>query len=377
MNEYEAKQEARRARLEARAERLERQASAAFRRSDLREEASGIPFGQPILVGHHSERRHRRAIERANAAASKSVELSKAAGEARAAAANVGSGGISSDDPDAVEKLREKLGKLEAARDLMREANKVFRRVKAGKLDEAGAVAELAKKPETRAAANVPTVRARMKPDFCGRIGFADYEITNTGAEIRRLKKRIEQMEAREAECEAAAEPVKKTERAGVEVVEDLEANRLRLVFPGKPSAEVRDLLKASGFRWARSEGAWQRQLNNGARFAADHVLKSIEKMRERDTPRKVGTIIHSNGSKWAGEPPDDLETLLKVLEEHELEPRLAPYIEVGKVGCPDVFFGNFVTISHVFRIETDDPEVRERLTAAIRANVAKFDGEG
>jgi hypothetical protein len=29
-----------------------------------------------------------------------------------------------------------------------------------------------------------------------------------------------------------------------------------------------------------------------------------------------------------------------------------------------------------VFRIETDDPEVRERLTAAIRANVAKFDGE-
>ena len=34
----------------------------------------GIPFGQPILVGHHSEKRHRRAVEKARRAADKAVE---------------------------------------------------------------------------------------------------------------------------------------------------------------------------------------------------------------------------------------------------------------------------------------------------------------
>ena len=33
-----------------------------------------IPPGQPILVGHHSEKRHRRTIERSHAAMSKGVE---------------------------------------------------------------------------------------------------------------------------------------------------------------------------------------------------------------------------------------------------------------------------------------------------------------
>ncbi len=49
---------------------------AAYRRSkDLTE---GIPFGQPILVGHHSEKRHRSTIKKAQAAATRSVrELEK------------------------------------------------------------------------------------------------------------------------------------------------------------------------------------------------------------------------------------------------------------------------------------------------------------
>jgi len=34
----------------------------------------GIPFGQPILIGHHSEKRHRRDIERAQAAADRAVQ---------------------------------------------------------------------------------------------------------------------------------------------------------------------------------------------------------------------------------------------------------------------------------------------------------------
>lgn len=56
-------------RAEDRAERLAGYASNAAARSDAAYQAAhriadGIPMGQPILVGHHSERRHRRDIER-------------------------------------------------------------------------------------------------------------------------------------------------------------------------------------------------------------------------------------------------------------------------------------------------------------------------
>lgn len=70
------KAEARAERMEAHAENAQERAAQAFDRADLREEKSGIPLGQPILVGHHSERRHRRAIERADNAMRKGIEES-------------------------------------------------------------------------------------------------------------------------------------------------------------------------------------------------------------------------------------------------------------------------------------------------------------
>ncbi|WP_406054727.1 DUF3560 domain-containing protein [Kribbella sp. NBC_00889] len=44
-----------------------------------RQVADGIPLGQPILVGHHSEPRHRRDLERIQSLAGKSVEQTRAA----------------------------------------------------------------------------------------------------------------------------------------------------------------------------------------------------------------------------------------------------------------------------------------------------------
>ncbi|KKN73239.1 hypothetical protein LCGC14_0402240 [marine sediment metagenome] len=120
MNSYEAKQEARKARYEELAEKNQAEAAREFHKGDLREEVSGIPFGQPIRVGHHSEGRHRNAIKRANNAMRRGIEAQSKAGHYAAKAANVGKGGISSDDPEAVVKLREKLAKLEARQERMK-----------------------------------------------------------------------------------------------------------------------------------------------------------------------------------------------------------------------------------------------------------------
>lgn len=269
MNAYEARQEARRERLEARAARLRREAQGAFRRADLREEVSGIPFGQPILVGHHSEKRHRAQIARANAALSKGIALQRAANEAAGRAASVGEGGISSDDPDAIAKLREKLAAEEAKQAKAREINAAIRKhAKAGREAQHAALVALGYNPNLAG--------MLLKPDFAGRVGIPAYSTSNRAANIRRIKERIAYLERIEAEraplIEAGQERKVRQSVAGLEIVENMELNRLQLVFPGKPPAAVIAVLKARGFRWSPSESAWQRQLNNGARWAAEMV---------------------------------------------------------------------------------------------------------
>lgn len=66
------------------AERLENAALNAEKRSDAYFKTShnitvGIPMGQPILVGHHSEARHRRDLDKSWSAMGKSVEAAKQA----------------------------------------------------------------------------------------------------------------------------------------------------------------------------------------------------------------------------------------------------------------------------------------------------------
>lgn len=257
MNAYEQKQEARRERLLARADRLRSLADLHFRKADLREEVSGIPFGQPILVGHHSERRHRRAIERADAAMRRSIEASKAAAEAAGRASSVGTGGISSDDPDAVAKLREQLEEAEAEQAQMIAANKLVR-----KGDQAGLAALMGSEK---------IAAALLQPGMIGGMGFAHYQLTNNGANIRRLKERIGHLERN-----ATRETKETLHNSGVRMVENAEANRVQLFFDGKPAAEIRDRLKHGGFRWSPTEGAWQRHLNAGGIWAARQILESL-----------------------------------------------------------------------------------------------------
>ena len=125
MNEYERKQEERRERLLGRAARARNESTAAYNRSNSYVEH--IPMGQPILIGHHSESRHRAALRRSHAAMSKSVELDNKANRLEERADSVGKGGISSDDPDAIPKLKEKVEGLEAQQDRMKKVNRAYR----------------------------------------------------------------------------------------------------------------------------------------------------------------------------------------------------------------------------------------------------------
>jgi ATP-dependent Lon protease len=88
-----------------------------------------IPFGQPILVGHHSERRDRNFRNKIHNTFEKSIEeQNKADYYAQKAKSAENNNAISSDDPEAVLKLKEKIERLEKSQELMRAANKIIKR---------------------------------------------------------------------------------------------------------------------------------------------------------------------------------------------------------------------------------------------------------
>jgi len=273
MTPFERKQEAKRDRLEAAADRAEARSAAALKRADMREEASGIPLGQPILVGHHSEGRHRAAIKRADNAMRASIDADKRAGELRARADAIGTGGISSDDPEAIDKLRDQLAQCEATQNIMVGGNKALRKtLKLHEPDSPGARDMLAGLMEKIAAGKGAIYAKQMlQKDCCGGFGFAGYQTSNNSANMRRIKKRIEQLER------ASQRVTVKTSFQGIcDVIENVEENRVQFIFDGKPDADVRGTMKKHGFRWAPSQGAWQRQLTSNGIYAARQALKCL-----------------------------------------------------------------------------------------------------
>ena len=166
-----------------------------------------------------------------------------------------GTAGISSDDPAAVQKLKLKLERLQAEQETMKAVNAFYR--KNGTLDGCPHIPLDA--IEKLKAEMARSWRSKPKP-------YESFMLTNNGAEIRRVQARIGEL-TRQASAEYAG-----WDFNGGHAEINREDNRLQLFFDGKPDADTRSALKHEGFRWVPSVGAWQRQLNDRAFYAADHL---------------------------------------------------------------------------------------------------------
>lgn len=90
-----------------------------------------IPFGQPVLVGHHSEGRHRRDLGRIRSGYEAEMESRSKADEFRRRAESIEAAAgraVYSDDPDAIAQLGARIAEREAVRDAMKVANGRARR---------------------------------------------------------------------------------------------------------------------------------------------------------------------------------------------------------------------------------------------------------
>lgn len=260
MNEYERKQEARRVRLAQRAEKARQESSRLC--DESREMADAIPLGQPLLVDHYSYKRDVRYRERINTKMRKSIEADKQAKHYEQRAAGVGTGGISSDDPDALVKLRRQAEEIAKAQETMKQANKLVR-----KNDRAGLL-ELGLSPER--------ADELLAGDFMGRRGFPSYALQNNNANLARVRKRIKELEARKDLQD------REIEGNGYTYREDAAENRVMFLFPDKPDEDTRKLLKKHSFKWSpKREGQpWVRQLTNSAIYAGQQVRRALEEMR-------------------------------------------------------------------------------------------------
>ncbi len=250
-------------RLAERAEKSKREAERLFEHS--RKMASVIPFGQPILVGHHSEKSDRNYRKKIHATMDKAVETKQKADyyESRLESMEANHS-ISSDDPQALERLKEKLEGLQELQELMKGCNKI---VKNKKLTDNQKVEKLIAYNDKITDAYAWKL---LTPDYCGRIGFASYRLTNNNANMTRIKERITELEKKES--------MKTSEVTinNVRILTNMEDNRVQIFFPDKPSEKVRHELKSNGFHWSPQVGAWQRQVTPYAVHRAKQIVTNL-----------------------------------------------------------------------------------------------------
>lgn len=217
-----------------------------------------------------------RKKEKQNAARDKNMEFYNDTQAILDKIRSVGMGGISDDDPDAAAKIEQKLTARRELQERMKAANAAIRMK-----DTAAGDARLAELGFTTN--EIHDLRA---PDFLGRVGFANYELSNNNAEIHRLEKRLTDLRKR------AENPLPDFDFDGGHAEANADENRLQLFFKGKPSDEIRDALKKEGFRWSPRFGAWQRQLTPNAyraiRYAFGNLGITIHETADGDAAEDV-----------------------------------------------------------------------------------------
>lgn len=226
--DYEERKEARKLRYEQLSEKV-REKSNQYSESTANRILAMTP-GQPIIIGHHSEPKARRLHERAQNDTRRSIEEADKSKYYKQRAESVeNSKVIYNDDPNAIEKLKDKLEYLTREKELI-------------KNDE----------------------------------NHSTWQLQNINARIRETKKRIERLEKLEDIV------FKDLEFAGGKIIHNKEINRIQILFENIPDEDIRKELKSRGFHWSRRESAWQREFTENA-IKSNILIRDVLNKEQED----------------------------------------------------------------------------------------------
>lgn len=161
---------------------------------------------------------------------------------------------IRREDPQALEKLNAEIEKAEKMQKKMKSINNFYRKNSTCK-----GYPELSEKEAERLDNAAHKSYGDGKP-------YPSYILTGNTAEIRRLKKRVEEISRDNAVGFSG------WEFDGGSAVINNDICRLQLFFDSKPDENQRAILRGNGFHWSPSENAWQRQLNSRAIYSCNNL---------------------------------------------------------------------------------------------------------
>lgn len=167
---------------------------------------------------------------------------------------------IRSDDERAVELLEEKIAELKEAQENMKEVNKYFR--KNHTLDGCEILTEK----------QTAELREYMQKYSFDAAPYPGWMLQNNLANIKRCRQRVDELKKTKEKGNSEAD------YGSFKVIENSDIMRIQIVFDGKPDRAIRDILKENGFRWAPSQGAWQRQLTSNGRYVLKKVVEELKK---------------------------------------------------------------------------------------------------
>lgn len=183
--------------------------------------------GQPILVGHHSEKKHRNLLKNVDNLMRKSCELDDKAEYYKRKAESVGNGGISILDENALDKLNTELT----------EAIQYHADMKAGKIEREHS-----------------------------------HSLVYANNKIKQIRERI-------AQVEHANQLNQLDDEIYSYFKINYSDNRINVIFEGKPERQVIDLVKKHGFKWSPRAKVWTRVYTANALFSKKCLVVELLKL--------------------------------------------------------------------------------------------------
>lgn len=226
------------------ASRQQKAEAASNRASNISER---FAFGQPILVGHHSQRAAENDQKRMHNAMTSSVQNADMAEHHASKAGGLQDmldKSIFSDDEDAVERIEERIATLEHEQGQCVAINKICRNKKTTEEEKIAILKDQFPKLKDE------TIDGMLHPQYSfEKPGFPSYVLTNRNGNLNRLRKRLEEVKCRKQREDDAANAENGC------VVKKYGNDYCDIVFAEKPERDIINALKANGFHW--SGGRW------------------------------------------------------------------------------------------------------------------------
>lgn len=267
---------------------------------------------------------------------------------------SVGTGGISSDDSNAVLKIENKIARLKDLQEKMKEANKYWR------------------KNQTWEGYDGPL----QISDYDRRRNMPfTFELSNNNAEIRRNEKRLQQLKATQGANFGDDVPFD-----GGVVHFNKEANRIQLKFDDKPDAETISKLKSNGFKWSPREKAWQRMLNGNGIYAAKSLGYLPEDYKAKKGEEPAPTAPEPTESEPDDQTPEDAARAVSAMADETTSPEVetptpAPEPETAST-APEPVAEETTTAPAPIEKETASPEIDEKPNVTYEEVKDLFTGE-